>query len=111
MDWGATVITLIIGAALGAILSFALSLLWPILQFRRSIAGYRLNAIVDATRLFLKIDHDTGAPRDKYRFSLSALIDDLAHTDDTGHRPDGSWPSLIDDTSGDRWAKFLREIR
>jgi hypothetical protein len=96
----------------------ALILIW--IQFRYSTAGYRVDKVREATEKITASKADTSLLRNKYRYSLGVIIDDLHQSFKDGFNERGPWPVLVDngdecepqvDKSGDRWDKFNRYIR
>jgi len=97
----------------------ALILIW--IQFRYSTAGYRVDKVREATEKITAPNADTSLLRNKYRYSLGVIIDDLHQSFKNGFNERGPWPALVDNgdecepieanKSGDRWDKFNRYIR
>ncbi len=92
-------------------------------QFRNSIAVYRLRDVVEATRQ-LKVWHrenrSKSALRDRYRFSLGVILDDLMNPANKQHLV--TWHFAFEwnerdatkEKQGwekDRWAKYLTHVR
>ncbi|MEP7284555.1 MAG: hypothetical protein ABI947_02150 [Chloroflexota bacterium] len=115
---------------LGIIASTIAALLLIAWQFSSSTAGYRIKKVGEATEA-LTITHSHTSPlRDKYRYSLGIIIDDLHQSFKDGFNENGPWPALVDNgeecepkemthceeemaknKSKDRWDKFNKYIR
>jgi len=96
----------------------ALALIW--IQYQQSTAGYRVAKVREATEKITTSNADTSLLRNKYRYSLGVIIDDLHQGFKDGFNERGPWPVLVDngdecepqvDKSGDRWDKFNRYVR
>jgi hypothetical protein len=65
------------GVLTGLITSFAVSISLFFDQFSFSVAGHGVNETVKATKEITKLN-DRAKARDKYRYSLGVVIDDLS---------------------------------
>jgi hypothetical protein len=113
----------IVFLVLGFILGLMGSLMLFYSQFRRSIAGYRVNMVVKATRDItkeqLRVNPYTSFFCDKYRFSLGVIIDAFTNPAFACSREflkgqasrRGPWPRLIDSVETDRWQRFADHVR
>jgi hypothetical protein len=105
----------------GILTSLVASLFITIKQFGDSTAGYRVQMVIEATRELTANRPHTSPLRDRYRFSLGVIIDDLHQSfpPNKGFPANGPWPPLVhngnkcedDGKQGDRWDKFERYIR
>lgn len=106
----------IISFIVGFLASLSVGILLIYWQFTKSIAGYRLDKIEDATRLIINeiksTNSYTGTLRSKYRYSLGVLIDMLTRTFGARDIPktEGFYPSMLKD-DGDGWDLFNRYVR
>jgi hypothetical protein len=100
------IILLLIGVFLG----FMGNVVLVCFQFKGSVAAKRVDWVRDATEAFLPKDLETGQARNKYRYSLGVIIDDLSRCRDDGMKNNGYWPSLADKMD-DRWDRFNRYVR
>lgn len=94
-------------------------------QFQSSTSGYRLKKVVEATRKIFDPEANISRERDRYRYSLGVIIDELKQTfGREGDFEDKEWPCLVDynsekyelskDENGndiDRWKHFERYVR
>jgi hypothetical protein len=103
----------ILGVLLGLVTSAAVSLKLALDQFSFSMAGYRVKKTVKATKeIFDKPKSERSSLRDRYRYSLGVIIDDLEQTfgKDYDLGKIEEWPCLID-FDGDRWQRFNDYVR
>jgi hypothetical protein len=111
---------------LGFLASAIAGLLLSYLQFSFSTAGYRVKMTVQATRKIVKARAEnayTETLRDKYRYSLGVIIDELAATFGTtdDFQENEPWPRLVNSSihlgddpqteKKDRWSLFDQCIR
>lgn len=111
----------IVYLVVGLIGGFAMSLVasyWIIYeQFEHGVGGYRMSVVAEATHKF----HEefkkpagtriTSPIRDKYRYGLGVIIDDLEAMDEHGYKDFGKkvCPCLAE--NGDRWGRFNDYVR
>jgi hypothetical protein len=105
----------------GVVASFLVGVWLSHRQFKHSIAGYRVRQVVEATRAIVSFEGGyTGTLRNRYRYSLGVILDELHKTYGTtdahnGHRLE--WPLTINpsatekDQHIDRWDRFNRYVR
>ncbi|MCC6613690.1 MAG: hypothetical protein IT320_09450 [Anaerolineae bacterium] len=116
---GINLFFVLIGFVLGILASIAAGVRLSFLQFKSSIAGYRVQMVTDAT---LRIhdatieDSYVGTLLDRYRFSLGVILEELEQKfGRSDFNNDGGWPLLIDydesETKKDRWWRFIHFVR
>lgn len=92
---------LLLGFVLGILASILAGLRLSFLQFKYSTAGFRVQSVPEATRHFANRSNNTSTLRNKYRYSLGVIIDELQN-----------WPKdntqfpLVAQLNGDRWQRF-----
>jgi len=97
---------LLLGFVMGILASILAGLRLSFLQFKYSTAGFRVQSVAEATNQFANRSNNTSTLRDKYRYSLGVIIDELQN-----------WPKdntqfpLVAQLSGDRWQRFHNDIR
>ncbi len=107
---------------LGVVASLVAALYISYQQFIHSTAGYRVNMVTKAHHELTSPDPKTSPLRDKYRYSLGVIINDLHQSFKGGWLENGPWPALVDngeecppvtksEEKGDRWHKFNLYIR
>lgn len=104
-----------LGVIVGLVTDAGVSLLLSLDEFRSSSAGYRVNNTVRATKEILERKKGGGSSsrlRDKYRYSLGVVIDNLGQEFADAPFNTDEWPCLIHQKQlqplGDRW-KFFRD--
>lgn len=123
---------LLLGFLLGILASIFAGVRLSFHQFRYSTAGYRVDMVAEATSRLVRLkdgqakDMSTGMLRDKYRYSLGVILDELVQTfHNSEFAADGPWPltiDIVDETKGnensectyqgsDRWGRFNNYIR
>jgi len=106
----------IISYILGFLASLTCGLLLIYWQFTKSIAGYRLKKVEEATHLIINETKSTisytGTLRNRYRYSLGVIIDLLIKTFGTKDIPksEGSYLSMLT-VEGDGWHRFNFYVR
>jgi hypothetical protein len=70
------------GVLLGFIANIAVGIWFSYDQFSRSSAGFRVKNTVEATQRIIDEERDRGSLRNKYRYSLGVIIDELVPADD-----------------------------
>lgn len=111
-------ISLFIGFVAGIFASIYAGLWQARKQFDASTANYRLQMVIDATRVMLAAKNlepapYMGAPRNKFRYSLGTVIQALVQDFDKSgmkNKKNGPLPLLVPET-GDRWQTFDERIR
>lgn len=97
---------LLLGFMIGILASIVAGLRLSFLQFKFSTAGFRVQTVAEATRCFADSRNNTSYLRDKYRYSLGVILDELTQ-----------WPNensqfpLVAQLSKDRWQRFNDYIR
>lgn len=79
-------------------------------QFKNAVAGYRIRQIAEATKYFVETPKkkvNTGFLRDKYRYSLGLVIDELSSNN--SDFLEDKWPLLVGER--DRWERFNEYVR
>lgn len=105
-----------ISFALGFLASLLVGIVLIYWQFIKSMAGYRLKKVEDATCLIVNEMRSTisytGTLRNKYRYSLGVLIDMLTRTFGAKDIPklEGQFPSMLNN-AGDGWDLFNKYVR
>jgi hypothetical protein len=102
-------------AALGFIVGILINVLFTYWQFKDSLAGNRVKMVAEGTReIIAKLrssDSYPGQLRNKYRYSLGVIIDDLSKMRSGGFKDNGKWPLLVDNVDVDHWSRFIRYVR
>lgn len=91
------------------VLGYYLSTLVIYHQFKDSIGGHRVVDVARATHEFTQPNPNTSVLRNRYRYGLGVIIDDLRQMDEQGLK-EGKCPLLIDKDS-DRWERFDKYVR
>jgi hypothetical protein len=110
----------ILGILLGLVTSATVGLKLALDQFSSSVAHYRVKKTAEATKeIFDKPKSERSSLRDRYRYSLGVIIDELEQT--FGKNYDfgkvEEWPCLTDydekkhQFDGDRWNRFNKYVR
>ena len=105
---------ILLGFFVGILASIAAGVRLSYLQFRSSIAGYRVRMVAEATPLFIEaveLGSYAGRIRDKYRFSMGIILGELAFRfRDENFPENGPWPCIVN-PQGDRWESFSSHVR
>lgn len=105
----------LVSFGIGFLASFLVGQALTYWQFNKSIAGYRLNKVILATREIIKTKASksyTGPSRNRYRYSLGVIIDGLIGTYGTKEikkRKDLLPPMIHEE--GDGWETFNKYVR
>jgi len=114
-----------LAALFGFLANIIVGLWFSLDQFRSSMSGYRVKKVVEATRKIINQEAGRSRERDRYRYSLGVILDELEQTfGRIGDFKDKDWPCLVDynrekhevskDENGndiDRWKNFERYVR
>jgi hypothetical protein len=121
MDSGTllSLILLIVAFFVGILASIAAGVRLSFLQFKSSIAGYRVQMIAEATPKFIEAvrSQDYAGRLDrKYYASLGAILGEFARSfREEDFREDGPWPDLIqsnpEEKEWDIWQSFQKKVR
>ena len=85
------------GVACGFLVNIIVGLWFSWAQLSCSTAGYRVKKTVEGTQKIINQEAGRGRERDRYRYSLGVIIDDLEQTfGREGNFNDKEWPCLVD---------------
>ena len=113
MDTVSLLLTFIAGVIAGVLGGIILIYL----QFLRSTGKHRVELVSKATKDFFADNRDTTMLRNKNRYSLGVIIDEMVQCfGRNDFDPEGNWPVIAEDQNEkgekiDRWGRFNEYIR